>query len=194
MQQSDNQLTLKDGLGLDVVMRANIDSTAAIKAIQSTMRQMNREQVVSGPQTMDGIIADTLAGQRFSMILLAVFAGLALVLASIGMYGVISYLVGQRTQEIGVRMALGASRSNVLVWVLRQGGRLTALGAGTGLIAALALTQVMTHFSLIYGVRAYDPWTLGGVTLLLMLVAFAACCVPAMRAMGVDPMRALRAE
>jgi ABC-type antimicrobial peptide transport system permease subunit len=110
------------------------------------------------------------------------------------MYGVISYLVSQRTQEIGIRMALGAYRSHVLRWVLRQGGRLALTGVAVGLAAALALTQVMAHSSMLYGVHAYDPWTLIGVTTLLALVALVACYIPARRAMHIDPMRALRSE
>ncbi len=194
MQQGDNQMTLKDGLGVDVVVRSNGDSSTAVRDIQNAMRQMDREQVVWGAETMDQAIARTLAGRRFSMILLAVFAGLALLLASIGMYGVISYLVGQRTHEIGIRMALGAGRRDILGWVLAQGGKLALLGAGVGLVAALALTQVMAHWSLLYGVHAWDPWTFTGVTLLLMAIAVAATCIPAARAMRIDPTQALRNE
>jgi ABC-type antimicrobial peptide transport system permease subunit len=110
------------------------------------------------------------------------------------MYGVISYLVSQRTQEIGIRMALGADRAHVMRWVLKHGGSLALIGVAVGLAAALALTQVMAHSSMIYGVHAYDPWTLIAVTLLLMAVALAACFVPARRAMNIDPMQALRSE
>jgi len=144
---------------------------------------------------MELVIADTLAGRRFSMILLAVFAGMALLLASIGMYGVISYLVAQRAREIGVRMALGADRRDVFRWVLTRGGRLAVFGAVAGVLAALALTQVIARFSsLLYEVHAYDPWTLAGVTLLLMVVALAACYLPARRATRIDPMQVLRSE
>jgi ABC-type antimicrobial peptide transport system permease subunit len=175
-------------------MRTDMAEAVEIKSIQRAMLAMNKDQVVTAGRSMDGIIAETLAGQRFSMILLAVFAGVALLLASIGMYGVVSYVVGQRTQEIGVRMALGADRGKVLHWVMKQGGRLALIGAGTGLAAALLLTQVMARSSLLYGVRAYDPWTMGCVTALLMLVAIAACAVPAWRATRIDPMTALRNE
>lgn len=180
--------------GVDAVARFSDEAAAPFKSIQNAMTQMSREEVVYDAQPMDHIVADTLASRRFSMILLAVFAGLALLLASIGMYGVISYLVGQRTQEIGIRIALGANRADILRWVLEQGGRLAIFGAGAGLIAALALTQVMAHWSLIYGVRAYDPWTMAGVTIVLMFVALVATYIPARRAMRVDPMRALRNE
>ncbi len=178
--------------GVDVIVRS--DGNAPLKSIQQAMAQMSREEVVYDPRSMDEIIAATLAARRFSMILLAVFAGMALVLASIGMYGVISYLVGQRTQEIGIRMALGADRRGILRWVLERGLRLALIGAGAGLLASLGLTQLMAHWSLIYGVHAYDPWTMAGVTALLMLVALAASYVPAVRATRIDPMRALRNE
>jgi predicted permease len=180
--------------GLSVLVGSTGGAMSPFKGIQSAMAQMNRDEVVYGPQSMEEIIAGTLASRRFSMILLAIFAALALILASIGMYGVISYLVGQRTQEIGIRMALGADRGDILRWVLRQGGRLAAFGAGAGLVAALALTRVMAQWSLLYGVRAWDPWTMAGVTILLMAVALAASYIPATRAMRIDPNRALRNE
>ncbi|MBB6146032.1 putative permease [Silvibacterium bohemicum] len=181
-------------LGMQVFVRSSTDGASTFRAIQSSLARMSREQVAYNPETMDAMIADLLASRRFSMILLSVFAATALLLASVGMYGVISYVVSQRTQEIGVRMALGADRSRVLRWVIEQGGRLAILGACAGLAAALALTQVMAHSSLLYGVSAYDPWTMGVVTALLLLVAIAACCVPAWRATRIDPMRALRME
>jgi len=194
LQLGDSDLSLKDGLGMDVAIRSEVDSATTMKGIEHAMRQMNQEQVVYGADTMNQIIARTLAGRRFSMILLGLFAALALLLASIGMYGVISYLVGQRTQEIGIRMALGAARGNVLRWVLKRGCKLALLGVSVGLAAALALTQVMARSSMIYGVRAYDPWTFFGVTALLVTVALLACSIPAWRAMRIDPMQALRAE
>jgi len=123
-----------------------------------------------------------------------VFAGTALLLASIGMYGVISYLVGQRERDIGIRMALGANRGDVLRWVLRRGSRLTLIGAGCGLLAAVCLSQTIARSSLLYGVRPYDAWTFIGVTTLMMAVALFACYLPARRATRIDPMKALRAE
>jgi ABC-type antimicrobial peptide transport system permease subunit len=153
---------------------------------------MSREQVIFATQTMDELISDSLARQRFSMILLGAFASLALLLASLGIYGVISYVVGQRTQEIGIRMALGARRIHVLRMVLGQGTRLIGLGIAAGLAAALALTRLMT--SLLFGVSPSDPLTFFCVAVLLMLVALLACAVPARRATRVDPMLALRYE
>jgi predicted permease len=193
MQLRDERMSMSN-LGTDVVVRSDSDTTAALSGIRQAMRQMNQQQVVSDAETMEHVISESLAARRFSMILLAVFAGLALILASVGMYGVISYLVGQRTHEIGIRIALGADRRDVLRWVLEQGGRLTLTGIAAGLIAALALTRVMARSSILFGVHVYDPWTLAGVTVLLMAVALAACYVPATRAMRIDPMSALRNE
>ncbi|MGD0733852.1 MAG: ABC transporter permease [Terracidiphilus sp.] len=193
-QSSDDSFSFQNGLGTDVIIRSRGNSASTMSDIQRVLRQMDQQQVVYSASTMNQLIADSLAARRFSMILLGLFATLALLLASVGMYGVISYLVSQRTQEIGIRMALGAYRSHVLRWVLRQGGRLALTGVAVGLAAALALTQVMAHSSMLYGVHAYDPWTLIGVTTLLALVALVACYIPARRAMHIDPMRALRSE
>jgi predicted permease len=194
MQLTDSDLSFQEGLGMDAVIRARGDSASTMSDIQRVLRQMNQQQVVYLFSTMNQLIADSLAARRFSMILLGFFAALALLLASVGMYGVISYLVGQRTQEIGIRMALGADRGHVLRWVLKHGGRLALIGVCAGLAASLGLTQLMARSSMLYGVRAYDPWTLTGVTALLMTVALAACYIPARRAMHIDPMRALRSE
>jgi predicted permease len=180
--------------GMDTLVRSASDPEAIFPAIQHAVTTMSREQVVYQPQTMDGIIADTLASRRFLMILLAVFAGAALLLASIGMYGVLAYVVGERRKEIGIRMAMGASRGDMLRWVLRAGGRLAVAGAAIGLVAALVSTPFMARYSLIYGVPAYDPWVLAAVTTLLLLVAMVACYIPARRAASIQPMEALRSE
>jgi ABC-type antimicrobial peptide transport system permease subunit len=126
------------------------------------------------------------------MILLSIFAALALVLSAIGVYAVISYLVSQRTREIGVRVALGAQRSDVLRLILGDGARLTFLGAAIGLAASLGLTRLLAK--MLFGVRASDPVTLIVVTVILSAVAFLACYIPALRATRVDPMVALRYE
>jgi ABC-type antimicrobial peptide transport system permease subunit len=178
--------------GTDIAVRSRGPAPALFDSISSMMHRMNNEQVVFGAHSMEQIIARSLAARKYSMILLGAFAGLALMLASVGIYGVISYVVGQRTQEIGIRMALGARRIHVLRMVLGQGIRLILVGLATGVAAAMALTQLMA--SLLFGVTSTDPLTFLSVALLLMLVALAACAVPARRAMGVDPMRALRYE
>jgi ABC-type antimicrobial peptide transport system permease subunit len=137
-------------------------------------------------------ITRSLASRRFAMILLAVFAALALVLASIGIYGVISCIAGQRTQEIGVRVALGAQKSDVLKMVLGHGTRLAMIGVVIGLSAAAGLTRLMSK--ILYGVSSVDPITFTCVAVVLTLVAVAACYMPARRAMRVDPVVALRCE
>jgi putative ABC transport system permease protein len=145
-----------------------------------------------GIATMDEVISDSLAQRRFLVAMLGGFAGLALLLATIGIYGVISYLVAQRSHEIGLRMALGAQRRDVLRLVLGHGGKLALAGIICGLLASFGLTHLMKTF--LYGVRATDPLTFTGVAILLMFVALMACYLPARRAMRVDPMVALRHE
>ena len=178
--------------GSAVVVRSGNSGRGLLDSIRRVNAQMSDQQVIYGVQTMDSIISGSLASRRFSMILLAVFAVLALVLASVGIYGVISYVVGQRANEIGIRMALGAQRRDILRLILGGGGKLAGFGVAIGLAAALGLTRLMA--SLLYGVRASDPLTFVGVAILLTLVAIAACYIPARRAAKVDPMTALRYE
>ena len=141
---------------------------------------------------MDASVAASIATKRFVMILLSCFAALALLLASVGIYGVLSYLVGGRTQEIGVRMALGAQRFDVLRMILGDGARMTLLGIGIGVVIALALTRLMS--GMLFGVSSTDPFTFVIVAALLCTIALLACYVPARKAMRVDPMVALRYE
>jgi ABC-type antimicrobial peptide transport system permease subunit len=148
--------------------------------------------LMSNAQSMDEIISESLATQRVSLILLGAFAVLALGLASSGIYGVISYVVQQRTQEIGVRMALGAKRYDVLRLILAEGMKMAGIGVVVGLAAAFGLTRLMA--SLLFGVSATDPLTFTIVAMVLAIVALAACYIPARRAMRVDPMVALRYE
>jgi ABC-type antimicrobial peptide transport system permease subunit len=144
---------------------------------------------------LNEIASDSMSPQRFPMILLGTFAALALLLASIGVYGVISYSVTQRTHEIGIRMTLGAEKRNVFRMVIAKGLRLAAAGLAIGALAALILARVLSSFShLLYGVGAGDPLTFVAVSLLLMIVVITACYIPARRAARVDPMTALRYE
>ena len=191
MQMSDG-FTVLVSYGTSAVMRYSGSAPGIIDSIRDTSRKMNSEQVVYGEQTMDEIISDSISDRKFSMVLLGTFAALALLLSSIGIYGVISYLIGQRTHEIGIRMALGAQRNDVLVLVLSEGVRLTLIGAAIGIAAALGLTRLMAN--LLYGVSATDPLTFAAVPIVLLGVAMLACYIPARRAMRVDPMTALRYE
>jgi predicted permease len=180
------------GGGTFLAVRSAVPLEQLVDALRRTSREINSDQAIYGVQTMDSVIIASLAARRFSMILLASFAGLALLLSSIGIYGVISYVVGQKTREIGLRMALGASRSAVLRMILSQGGKLAALGVILGLGASFALTRLMS--AMLFGVSASDPFTFIAVAALLTAVALAACYIPARRAMQVDPMVALRHE
>ena len=177
--------------GSSVMVRSD-NSAGLLDSIRHVSEQMSNQQVIFGAQTMDSIVASSVASQRFSMILLAVFAVLALTLAAVGLYGVISYVVGQRVHEIGIRMALGAQSQDILRLILGRGGKLAGLGIVVGLAAAFGLTRFLA--SLLYGVGATDPLTFAGVAVLLTVVALMACYVPARRATKVDPAVALRYE
>jgi len=191
MQIPDSALK-RFGLGVDVYLRTARTGVPTFQELRRRLLDANGQLVVFSPESMDAIVAHSIAQKRFSMTLLAVFAGIALLLASIGIYGVLSYLVGQRTQEIGVRMALGAQRSDVLQMILSDGVKMTFLGAGIGIVAALVLTRLMS--SMLFGVKPTDPITFAGVAVILCGIALLACYVPARRAMNVDPMVALRYE
>lgn len=191
MQMSDDFIAMAPSAS-SVVVRSEGNSPRLLDSIRHTNAQMSKEQAIFGAQTMDSLISDSMASRRFSMILLVAFAVLALLLASVGIYGVISYVVGQRTTEIGIRMALGAHQRDILFLILGGGGKLAGLGVAIGLAAAWGLTRFMA--SLLYGVGATDPPTFAGVSVLLTMVALAACYIPARRAAKVDPMVALRYE
>ena len=175
-----------------VVLRSAGSPLGMVGAVREAIVKLNSQNVMYEATTMEAIIAESLAARRFSMILLGIFATLALLLSSIGIYGVISYVVGQRTREIGIRIALGAQRGTVLWLILGEGMKMAMIGVVVGVVAAAGLTRLMSQ--LIYGVSAADPVTFAGVIIVLTTVAFAACYVPARRAMHVDPMVALRYE
>jgi predicted lysophospholipase L1 biosynthesis ABC-type transport system permease subunit len=178
--------------GASMVVRSTGMGSLLFGAIRIASGRMSNQQVIYGMQTMDELVAESLSTQRFSMILLSVFAFLALALASVGIYGLVSYIVGQRTREIGVRMALGAARTDIVAMILRSSTGLALTGVTLGLFASLALTRLMAR--LLYGVRASDPLTLILVSITLVAVALLASYIPARRAAKVDPMVALRYE
>jgi predicted permease len=191
MQIPDKDMHQTAG-GVDVVLRFDEAHRAILDSIRNAVTAMNGQQFIFDVRTFDDIISKSLATQRFSMILLGAFAALALLLASVGIYGVISYVVGQRTHEIGIRMALGAERLHIQRLILGRGGVLAVAGVALGLTSSLGLTRLMA--SLLYGVRATDPLTFGGVAMLLIFVAILASYIPARRASKLDPMVALRYE
>jgi predicted permease len=189
-QFSDNSM---NGLaaGLGVVTRYE-GGSPPFDSIRRLVQSHNKQNVISRPQTMNEVIAGTLADRRFSMILLEAFAVVALLLASLGLYGVISYLVGQRTHELGIRLALGAQRKDVLRLVLGHGMKMALGGVALGLVAAFGLTRLLS--TMLYGVSTTDPATFAIITLVLTMVALLACFVPARRATKVDPLVALKYE
>jgi predicted permease len=180
------------GVNVFVRFESPLTAEAAFQNIRNKLVADNDQMIVSGNEDEEAVVARSIASQRFSLVLLGAFAGLALMLASIGIYGVLSYLVGQRTPEIGVRMALGAQRLDVLRMVLQDGARLTLVGVVIGVAAALGLTQLMA--SMLFGIKPTDPITFIAVAALLCGIALFSCYLPARRAAKVDPMVALRYE
>ncbi|MGH9842989.1 MAG: ADOP family duplicated permease [Blastocatellia bacterium] len=180
------------GESLGLVVRAERNPTALASAVEQAIHAIDKDLPVYSILTMDQRLGNSLAQRRLTLVLLASLATLALLLAAVGIYGVISYAVKQRTHELGIRMALGAQTRDVLTLILAQGLRLTLIGVVLGLLTALALTRWME--SLLFGVRPTDALTFGGIALLLTLVALLACWIPARRATKVDPMIALRFE
>lgn len=177
---------------MDVVLRTTQDPASVTADVRQAIHSVDPDLPIANVRTLANIVSNSMTEPLFSALLLAAFGGLALLLATIGMYGVISYSVAQRTQEIGIRMVLGARPHSVFRMVLSQGTRLAALGIAIGIVAALAVTRVMNSF--LYGVGATDPLTFAVVALLLLAVALLACYIPARRAMRVHPMVALRHE
>jgi predicted permease len=185
---------LQQGLdrGAFLVARANSHEATLATAIVSEIHAVDRTVVVYGIRTMQDRLDDSLARQRFSSTMLGAFAAFALLLAAVGLYGVLSYLVTQSTRDIGILLALGARRENILTLVVRQGMQLTLIGIFAGLLGATALTRVIA--SLLFGVTTTDAATFLAVPALLAVVAFTATVIPAWRASKVDPMVALRED
>ena len=178
-----------------IVVRTPLDAAIVIPAIQRAVQQAATDQPIYEVETMQQIISDSMSGQRFPMILLAAFAGLALLLTAVGIYGTISYSVAQRVQEIGIRMALGADKGNVLLMFVSQELKLAVSGIAIGIVAALILTRTLSSFShLLYEVGIADPLTFSTVSIVLIVVAAVAGYIPARRGAKVDPMVALRDE
>jgi putative ABC transport system permease protein len=178
--------------GMRVLVKTSIAPMGALAAIRNHVKALDSSLAVLRPRTMNDVISDAMQDTSLQTLLLSVFAGLAVLLAAVGLYSVMAYLVTQRTHEMGIRMALGAQRNDVLRLVLGHGSRLTAAGVGAGIAAALALTRLIR--TLLFGVSANDFPTFAAVAILLTLVALAACYVPAHRATRVDPISALRCQ
>jgi len=184
----------QDRLGgsLDVAVRTAGDPMAVVAGVRAAVRAVDPDQPLSRVRTMEDLLESSFGQRKLSLVLLGVFAGLALLLASIGIYGVMSYSVAQRTREMGIRMALGAQRGGVLKLVVAHGMRLAMAGIVLGAAGSLALTRVLQ--GQLYAVRPTDPATFTAVATLLAMVALAATLLPALRATRVDPVVALREE
>ena len=181
------------GIGfMSGVVRTSAPAASLVPAIREQVASLDKDIPVYDVKSMDEYVAASVAQPRLDSTLLGIFAGLALVLAMVGIYGVMSFSVEQRTNEIGIRMTLGAQRRDVLRLVLRQGLAIAAIGVTLGILGALGTSGLLK--SLLFGVRPSDPATLAGVALLLVGCVLAACYIPARRAMRVDPMVALRYE
>ena len=175
-----------------LVIRTASDPVTVAAAATDVIHRADASLPVTHVMTMDALLSGSVSPRRFSAVLIGAFAALALVLAAVGIYGVMSYTVSQRTQEIGIRMALGAQPGDVQAMILGHSAKLTLLGVGLGLAGSFALVRFLT--SLLFGVGAYDAVTFIGVSVLLAVVAMAAAYVPARRAVRVDPLVALRYE
>jgi putative ABC transport system permease protein len=182
----------KQSGGISLVVRSKTDPLVLVSTIRQRIWSIDSAQPLDNVKSMDQLVSESNAQPRFQTFLLALFGSLGLVLALVGIYGVISYTVTQRTHEIGIRMALGAEPAQVMRLILAHGLRLALIGVAIGVAASLGLTRLMS--SLLFGVSATDPLTFAGVAILLTIIAVAACYIPARRAMRVDPMVALRYE
>ncbi len=181
-----------EGTGAFVRLRDGVVAESAFTAIRHAMTQLDSQMVVDDMQPMASLVAESIERQRFAMMLFSIFAAGALLLASIGIYGVLSYIVGQRTREVGIRMALGAQRGDVVRAVLRDGAGMTLPGIGIGILVALAMSRLMA--AILFGITPTDLLTFASVPVILCVVALMACLLPARRAAKLDPMQALRAD
>jgi predicted permease len=177
---------------LTVLVTSDEGTHVPMEAVRRVIYANNSQNVIAKPRTMNEIVGISLAAWRFPTTLFYIFAAVALVLASIGLYGVISYLVGQRTQEFGIRLALGAQRRDILRLVLSHGLKLTLIGVALGLLAAYGLTRFLQK--MLFGITATDPTTFAVIALVVVFVAVLACIIPARRAVKIDPLKALRYE
>jgi putative ABC transport system permease protein len=178
--------------GGEVVVRSRLGASSVAAGIRQAVRSMDKNLPVTDIESLDDALGQSISQERFRTLLLGSFSAIALALAAVGIFGVVSYSTSQRTREIAIRMALGAGRRDVLRLILGQGTKLAAFGLGIGVVAAFLLTRLMS--SLLYSVSATDPATFASVTVILLAVALTACYIPACRAMRVDPMVALRYE
>jgi putative ABC transport system permease protein len=174
------------------VIRTTADPLTVLASVRNQIYEVDRDQPISKVQTMEKILADSVSQRRLNMLLLGVFAATALLLSLIGIYGLIAHSVSQRVREIGIRLALGAQKGDVLRMILRQGMRLTLIGITVGLAAAFVLTRFLS--TLLHEVNDKDPMTFTAVALLVAVIALLACYIPARRATKVDPLIALRYE
>jgi predicted permease len=177
---------------LAVYLRGQVDPAAILAQVRAQIQSVDAELPVFHAQTLDDVLSSSLSVRRFSMEMVALFAATALLLAGLGIYGTIAYLVHEQSREIAIRLALGTQRGNILRMVLRQGLALAAVGVGVGLVGALVFSHLMA--GLLYGVSPYDLSTFAGVTVVLTAVAIAASYVPAMRATRLDPIATLPSE
>jgi predicted permease len=191
-EQVPDKFMSMSATGTTLVVRAHSNPLTIVPAVRQAVMGPWKDQPVFNVQTMEQVISTSIAGSRSRLVLLGTFAGIALLLAAVGIYGVVSYSVGQRAHEMGIRMALGARRRDVLRLVVGQGFRLALIGVLIGIIGALGITRFLSNF--IYGVRPSDPLTFVAVSIILCSTALIASFIPARRATKVDPMVALRYE
>jgi putative ABC transport system permease protein len=177
---------------MSFVVRTSGTTPGLVPAIRAAISSTDKYQPIASIRPLTELLGASVGRQRFAMFFFGAFSGMALMLATIGLYGVMAYSVTQRTAELGLRMALGAQRSDVLRLILRQGGKLVTLGLIGGILAALLLTRSIS--AMLFGVSSYDPFTYAAISVLLTAVAAVACLIPARRAAKVDPLMALRYE